>query len=208
MNRAMTVTEVYVMLLDEQDAPWHARYPAALRSRGSGAAAHVEPAAHSGQQGLGSAQAGPTWRWAERARTASHAALPAQPPRPMRDDAALLSRPAAAATMPASDHMAPMAAPRSRTEVRIAPALLRAMETTAAARGRQVSELWAEAAREWLLRHAQDDDPQPPSPATAAPRSIAALPARDRCWTAIDVLLGDLRAPRHAPLQPAAAPAA
>jgi hypothetical protein len=204
MNRAMTVTEVSVMLLDEHDALSHAGPPVALRASGAGGVARVEPATTHDRPGLGSAQAGPAWRWAERTRAVTPAPSFAQPPRAARE-AAVLSRPAGgAAPMPAGG----AAAPGARTEVRIAPALLRAMETTATARGRQVSEVWAEAAREWLLRHAEDDDPQPPSPATAAPRSLASRSSRDRCWTAIDVLLGDLRAPRHAPLQPAAAESA
>jgi hypothetical protein len=93
---------------------------------------------------------------------------------------------------------------RARTEVRMAPALLAAMSEAAATGGRSQSEVWAEAAREWLLRHRPEDDPQPPPPAASALRPAAqrAAAERERCWAAIDILLSDLRAPQ--PMRPVA----
>lgn len=202
MNRAITVTEVSVMLLDEHEARAYAGPAGARHAGGAESATHVEPVTLRSRPAFGSAVAGPTWRWAERTRAVSTPPPTALPPRIARE-AAISSHPAADTTLPAGS-----AGSGARTEVRIAPALLRAMEIAASVRGRPMGEVWAEAAREWLLRHAEDDDPQPPSPATAAPRSLASRSTRDRCWTAIDVLLGDLRAPHLAPVQPAAEPAA
>jgi hypothetical protein len=92
-----------------------------------------------------------------------------------------------------------------RTALPMPPELLRAMAAAAAAAGRSQSSVWAEAARAWLRRHTPDDDPPPPPGAAAAPPA-AVRAARERTWTAIDILLNDLRYPDPGapPLDPAA----
>ena len=82
--------------------------------------------------------------------------------------------------------------------VRMPPALLEEMAAAARVSGRSLSDVWAEAAREWLSQHAREDEPQPPTPAAAA----LAVPRPPRSWVGIDAILSDLR---HAP---ASAPAA
>jgi hypothetical protein len=185
MSQAMMVTEWYVLhgkrtadgrqdIADLRELP------------------HVVPAATAGgdgsRAGLGSASAGAIWGWADPAgRRGQRTSEP-----PLR----------AAATMPSPAPLPVVATEQlvgPRTELPMAPTLLRAMAAVAAATGRAESDIWAEAAREWLLRHSPEDDPQPPPPAASAPHP-AARAARQSTWTAIDVLLGDLRGtPRHAP---------
>jgi hypothetical protein len=117
--------------------------------------------------------------------------IPPAPPTPLAPLAPLAPAASAVSAVPT-----PYAAPAAgeRREVRMAPALLAAMTAAAAATGRHESEIWAEAAREWLARHTPDDDPPPPP--GAIQRAPVVRAARDRCWGAIDVLLGDLRHPR------------
>ena len=77
--------------------------------------------------------------------------------------------------------------------------LMRMMDDAARAAGRDLAEVWAEAAREGLRRHDRhDDEPQPPAPVAAA----LAVPRRNQIWCGIDAVLADLRAP----CTPAAAP--
>ncbi|MGH2515998.1 MAG: hypothetical protein ACRDHP_10120, partial [Ktedonobacterales bacterium] len=98
--------------------------------------------------------------------------------------------------------------PARETAVRVPPLLLKEMSAAASARGRSLSEVWTEAARDWLLRqHPHEDEPQPPTPAAAA----LAIPKPARSWAAIDAALADLRrvphdapaavTPRHAHFQ-------
>lgn len=63
------------------------------------------------------------------------------------------------------------------------------MSAAARAQCRSLSDIWAEAAHEWLRNHAQEYEPQPPTPAAAA----LAVPRPARSWTAIDTVLADLR---------------
>jgi hypothetical protein len=163
-----------------------------------------------GRRGLGAARAGAAWAWVDpytpmpvpRPAAAHVVPLPASAPRvwpaphalpipsgaPVaRDGVGAPVTPVGLPTASASGS-APVAG--ERREVRMVPELLRAMTAAAAATGRQESEIWAEAAREWLARHTPDDDPPPPDAARHAPVMRA---TRDRCWGAIDVLLGDLR---------------
>jgi hypothetical protein len=155
--------------------------------------------AHLGSS-LGSASAAPIWAWsgvgsaARRAfapppSVAVSAAVPATRPMPPRRDPAPAPSPASAPTPPRADD-----APRA---VHIPGEVLRAMAATAARTGRRESELWAEAAREWLDRQANHDDP-PPAAALAPTSALRAT--RERCWSAIDILLSDLRAPDRAPM--------
>ena len=62
------------------------------------------------------------------------------------------------------------------------------MAEAALSSGRDEGDLWAEAAGEWLRRHAFDDDPVPPAPA-----GVLAAPRRQNSWEAIDDLLSRLR---------------
>lgn len=80
---------------------------------------------------------------------------------------------------------------QKQAAVRVPPLLLEEMCAAAQARGRSLSEIWAEAAREWLRQHAHSstDEPQPPTPAAAA----LPIPKPARSWAAIDAVLADLR---------------
>lgn len=113
--------------------------------------------------GLGSARAGGQWAWV--------------------DAPACLA--ATAAPMPASA--------RETGEgscVRAPIEVLRRMSAAAQAQGRSESDVWVEAAREWLRR--REIAPTPP-PAASAP----SVPTRRiaRIWDDIDALLVELRAP-------------
>jgi hypothetical protein len=159
--------------------------------------------------GLGSAYPGSSWAWATPATQRHHTQpaavrkpLPAPPTTPMV--LPLRSLPVPPAQVPgrhAQRFGAPPPAPRAlpqvpvsaaRTELPMPRALLSAMSEAATIVGRSESDIWADAAREWLQRHRQDEDPRPPTPGARAPRPSA---ARDRCWSSIDMLLHDLRAP-------------
>jgi hypothetical protein len=118
-------------------------------------------------RGLGSAGAGGRWRWVQPG-VIHTIATPARP-----------SWPAAEARTTAT----------SASAVRIPEPILRLMRTAAWNTGRTESEIWAEAAREWLARRQRDDEPLPPTPAAAA----LPVPRRAHAWEAIDLLLEDLR---------------
>jgi hypothetical protein len=80
--------------------------------------------------------------------------------------------------------------PVEPAHVRIPADLVRRMSLEARLSGKSESEVWAEAARAWLMRRACDDDFPPTPPAAAQP-----CPRRERtAWVAIDALLVDLRA--------------
>ena len=59
--------------------------------------------------------------------------------------------------------------------------------------GRSEDDIWAEAAREWLMRRLRTDGPPPTTPA-AAP-VLSARPSR--MWNEIDAMLAELRHPRY-----------
>lgn len=136
----------------------------------------VDVAGGTGEEnsGLGAACAGTTWRWAPASATTARPDAPRVTAFPARESA-------------------PVAIPAD---------VLRAMREAARTSGRSESEVWAEAAREWLSQRRRDDGPLPPTPAAAA----LAIPRRTRSWSAIDALLADLRQPQRiaAPGQPAA----
>ncbi len=118
--------------------------------------------------GLGTARAGEHWRWAPTTQTPlsrNDAAISATP-REIRQKAT------AASTL------------------RIPETILRTMREASWNAGRSESEIWAEAAREWLMRRARDDEPQPPTPASGA----LSVPRTSHAWRAIDALLTELRA--------------
>lgn len=87
---------------------------------------------------------------------------------------------------------------RETAAVRIPHVLLEEMSLAASTCGQSLSDIWAEAAREWLAQHAREDEPQPPTPAGAA----LAIPRPMRSWAAIDAALAALR--ESSPAAPAA----
>lgn len=90
-------------------------------------------------------------------------------------------------------------APRSRVIgwVKMAPDVLRAMSMAAQHAGRTVSEVWSEAAREWLLHRSLDADYDVLANAPARRRGESALTdMRTRLWSSIDTMMGDLRQDR------------
>lgn len=113
---------------------------------------------------LGSARAEGTWSWV----------APAPAPRQATD-----GRVAAG----------PAPAPAGATMVRIPDVLIHLMAREARDGGRSESEVWAEAAREWLRRRGAGHEPQPPDPPAAA----LPMPRASRSWEAIDALLCELR---------------
>jgi len=129
--------------------------------------------------GLGTARAGERWRWA-----------------PVRVEL----RPQGATTA-ADERSQPRRVATSASAVRIPEGVLRTMREAAWNEGRTESEIWAEAAREWLMRRARDDEPQPPTPAAAA----LPVPRIAHAWHAIDALLAELRASSIAPISTPAA---
>lgn len=81
--------------------------------------------------------------------------------------------------------------------------LVGAMRAAAHASGRSESEVWAEAAHEWLRQRQHDDGDDGPLPPPAA--AALAVPHRVRSWSAVDAVLTDLRNGKHAiPAAPAA----
>lgn len=86
------------------------------------------------------------------------------------------------------------------TGLRITRDLRDEMSGMAQALGRSEDDIWAEAAREWLMRRIRNDEPPPTTPA-AAP---APSPRTRRLWNEIDAMLADLRHPRYvaAPSEP------
>lgn len=90
----------------------------------------------------------------------------------------------------------------SRTELPMSPSLMRSMAAAATACGRPERDVWAEAAREWLLRHA-GEGPEPPQPGAPARQPRPSPATRQGCWAAIDILLNDLRDTHQVALAPA-----
>ncbi|MFI5274920.1 MAG: hypothetical protein ACHQ4H_17965 [Ktedonobacterales bacterium] len=117
--------------------------------------------------GLGTARASDRWQWA-----------------PVRVE--MRSQGAAVA---AEERSEPRRIATSASAVRIPEGVLRTMRKAAWSAGRTESEIWAEAAREWLMRRAREDEPQPPTPAAAA----LPVPRVAHAWHAIDALLAELR---------------
>lgn len=67
--------------------------------------------------------------------------------------------------------------------------------------GRSEDDIWAEAAREWLLRRLRNDEPPPTTPAAASAPNVRTR----RMWSEIDAMLAELRHPRYVaiPAEPA-----
>ncbi len=87
------------------------------------------------------------------------------------------------------------------THLGVARELRAEMAEMARVMGRSEDDIWAEAAREWLMRRLRNDGPPPTTPA-AAPVP-GARPSR--MWNEIDAMLAELRHPRYitAPATPA-----
>lgn len=131
--------------------------------------------------GLGSATAGSQWAWAE---------TPATTP---------VTTPARAAVAPPV-----RVAARDISCVRAPAELLSRMSAMARAQGRSESDVWVEAAREWLRR--REIEPVTPPAAPTSTRGVTSRrPAR--VWDEIDALMIDLRMP-SAQLEREGAPAA
>lgn len=143
-------------------------------SAGTITAAGAQRAAERGA-GLGSARVGVQWAWS---------ASPAQ-----------MTITAPAMTAAATTHAVSAA---QGTCLRAPVEVLRQMSAAACGLGRSESEVWVEAAREWLRK--REGEPGAP-PAAAAPvvASVGAgsvAPRRiTRLWDDIDALLIELRAP-------------
>ncbi len=137
------------------------------------ALAPVAPTRAAQTTGLGSASAGSAWAWS--------------------------SAPAPAATEAALQYGAPTARavsaqPRGASAVRAPIELLTRMSEAARAQGRSESDVWVEAAREWLRRRDGVETPPSAAPAyAAAPASPA--PRMTRVWGEIDAVLQALRTP-------------
>ena len=86
------------------------------------------------------------------------------------------------------------------TRLTVTRALRDEMAEMAQAMGRSEDEIWAEAAREWLMRRMRNDEPPPTTPAAAPLPS----PRTRRLWNEIDIMLAELRHPRYitAPAEP------
>jgi len=163
-----------------------------------------------GDTNLGTARAGTRWAWAAPTERSNSLAQqePSDPIRPMLRPFNAESRPTpsdtwAHATRPytqnATSGGGAGVAPQDIHCLRAPRDTMRQMELVAARLGRSESEVWAEAAREWLdhragvimLRDDDRDDEPPPAAPAALPQPLRPT----RSWTAIDALLADLRAP-------------
>jgi hypothetical protein len=131
--------------------------------------------------GLGSARASSQWAWS---------VAPAQPPAQMTPSAV---------TRAAIAHEG--ACLRAPVE------LLSRMSEAARVSSRSESEVWVEAAREWLRRR-EGEPGAPPAAPTAPPAPTVAPRRATRLWDDIDALLIELRAPAAALPDCAGAPAA
>jgi hypothetical protein len=87
------------------------------------------------------------------------------------------------------------------TSLLVARDLRSEMAEMAHALGRSEDDIWAEAAREWLVRRLRNDEPPPTTPAAAPVPNVRT----SRMWSEIDAMLAELRHPRYvaAPVAPA-----
>jgi hypothetical protein len=85
--------------------------------------------------------------------------------------------------------------PKAIGWVKMAPDVLRAMTLAANHAGRTTSEVWAEAAREWLLRKAleADYDVLAHMPARKRPEDAQIEAKRTRLWGNIDSMMAGIR---------------
>jgi hypothetical protein len=127
--------------------------------------------------GIGSAWASGAWAWA------GSAAQPAQIAQPVQ-----IAQPIAAASRRAAP-VQPGASLRAPVE------LLARMSEAARVCGRSESDVWVEAAREWLRRRDSETGAAPVAPVAPALSEPSAAPTRRsaRRWDEIDALLIELR---------------
>lgn len=87
------------------------------------------------------------------------------------------------------------------TRLVVAHELRSEMAQMAQTLGRSEDDIWAEAAREWLMRRLRNDEPPPTTPAAAPVANVRT----HRLWSEIDVMLAELRHPRYVatPAEPA-----
>src|SRR5579884_1676831 len=84
--------------------------------------------------------------------------------------------------------------PKAVAWVRMAPDILRAMATAARHAGRTAGDVWAEAARDWLLRKSLEADYDALANMPQRRRDSAALEAKHaRLWGSIDAAMSDIR---------------
>lgn len=123
---------------------------------------------------LGAATAHSRWRWASpfssgRAQTRAQAQVVASQP---------------------SVHERPVAVTK---RVHVSRELRTEMATMARTLGRSEDDIWAEAAREWLMRRVRNDEPPPTTPAAASLPNVRTR----RMWNEIDMLLAEMRQPHY-----------
>jgi hypothetical protein len=99
--------------------------------------------------------------------------------------------------LPATSQTAVATKPKAIGWVKMAPDVLRAMAMAANNAGRSLSEVWAEAAREWLLRKSLDADYDVLAhmPAKKRPEDAQLELKRHRLWGTIDSAMDGIRAP-------------
>jgi hypothetical protein len=84
--------------------------------------------------------------------------------------------------------------PKAVAWVRMAPDILRAMAFAAKHAGRTAGDVWAEAARDWLLRKSLEADYDALANMPQRRRDGAALEEkRSRLWGSIDSMMSDIR---------------
>ena len=97
----------------------------------------------------------------------------------------------------AAENNAVATRPKAVAWVRMAPDILRAMAMAANHSGRTSSDIWAEAAREWLLRKSLDADYDVLSNMPARKREDSHLEAqRQRLWSSIESAMDIIRQPQ------------
>ncbi len=103
----------------------------------------------------------------------------------------------AATPAAAAESNAVVTRPKAVAWVRMAPDILRAMALAANHAGRTASDVWAEAAREWLLRKSLDADYDVLANMPARRREDGQLEAqRQRLWSSIEAALDVIRQPQ------------
>ena len=101
-------------------------------------------------------------------------------------------------SLPAAPPTAVATKPKAIGWVKMAPDVLRAMAMAANNAGRSLSEVWAEAAREWLLRKSLDADYDVLAhmPAKKRPEDTYLEQKRHRLWGSIDSAMEGIRTPQ------------
>ncbi len=115
--------------------------------------------------------------------------IPAPAPLP-----AVTRNPVAPATDTFDNAHSVVTKPKAVAWVRMAPDILRAMAVAAKHAGRTAGDVWAEAARDWLLRKSLEADYDALANMPQRRRDSAALEAKHaRLWGSIDAAMSDIR---------------